>query len=160
MLREEAELFYRRYVAMMVLEDFDRVVRDTSRNLRMLDLCRDHAQSDKDRTMLEQFRPYIVMVRTRALASQALRDNEPKAAILALDEGLDNLRHYFNEAGRPQGFDKSTEVQILQGMRDQLVPKLPISQKTELRQRLAKAIADENYELAAILRDELKQLKD
>lgn len=159
-LREEAAQFYQRYLALLVLEDFDRVVRDTTRNLRVLDLCAKHAQTEEDRTLLEQFRPYITMMRSRALASQAMKDNEPKAAIHALDEGLDALRAYFNDAGKPQMFDQSSEVELLRGMRDALVPKLPISQKTELRQRLAKAIEQENYELAAILRDELKQLKD
>jgi hypothetical protein len=159
-LREEAAQFYQRYLALLVLEDFDRVVRDTTRNLRVLDLCAKHGQTDDDRTLLEQFRPYITMMRSRALASQAMKDNEPKAAIHALDEGLEALRSYFNDSGKPQMFDSSTEVELLRGMRDALVPKLPISQKTELRQRLAKAIEQENYELAAILRDELKQLKD
>ena len=159
-LREEAAQFYQRYLALLVLEDFDRVVRDTTRNLRVLDLCAKHASTEEDRTILEQFRPYITMMRARALASQAMKDNEPKAAIHALDEGLEALRSYFNESGRPQMFDQSSEVELLRGMRDALVPKLPISQKTELRQRLAKAIEQENYELAAILRDELKQLKD
>jgi len=159
-LREEAAQFYQRYLALLVLEDFDRVVRDTTRNLRVLDLCAKHAQTEEDRTMLEQFRPYITMMRSRALASQAMKDNEPKAAIHALDEGLEALRSYFTESGKPQMFDQSSEVELLRGMRDALVPKLPISQKTELRQRLAKAIEQENYELAAILRDELKQLKD
>ncbi len=159
-LREEAAQFYQRYLALLVLEDYDRVVRDTTRNLRVLDLCQKHAQSEEDRNVLEQFRPYITMMRSRAMASQALKDNEPKAAILALDEGLEALRLYFSDTGRPQAFDQSSEVEMLKGMRDALIPKLPVSQKSELRQRLAKALEQENYELAAILRDELKQIKD
>jgi len=160
LLREEAEQYYRRYIALLVLEDYERVIRDTSRNLRVLDLCNAHAETDQDKAMLEQFRPYITMMRTRALASQALKDEEPKAAIHALDEGLEALRRYFAEAGTPQMFEKSNEVEALRGMRDALVPKLPVSQRGELKERLARAIADENYELAAILRDELKQLKE
>jgi hypothetical protein len=159
-LREEAAQFYQRYLALLVLEDYDRVVRDTTRNLRVLDLCQKHAQTEEDRSVLEQFRPYITMMRSRAMASQALKDNEPKAAIHALDEGLEALRLYFNDAGKPQAFDQSTEVEMLKGMRDALIPKLPVSQKSELKQRLAKAIEQENYELAAILRDELKQIKE
>ncbi|MES1167236.1 MAG: UvrB/UvrC motif-containing protein [Pseudomonadota bacterium] len=159
-LREEAAQFYQRYLALLVLEDYDRVVRDTTRNLRVLDLCQKYAQAEDDRTILEQFRPYITMMRSRALASQALKDNEPKAAIHALDEGLEALRMYFTDLGKPQAFEQSTEVEMLKGMRDALVPKLPVSQKSELKQRLAKALEQENYELAAILRDELKQIKE
>jgi hypothetical protein len=159
-LRDEVVQYYHRYVALLTLEEFDGVVRDTTRNLRVLDLCAEHAETEADRTVLEQFRPYITMVRARALASQALKDNEPKAALHAIDEGLDALRQYFADQGQPQLFDQSSEVQMLRGMRDSLVPKLPVSQVSELRARLTKAVEQENYELAAILRDELKQISE
>jgi UvrB/uvrC motif len=152
--------YYHRYVAMMALEDYRAVIRDTTRNMRVLDLCREYAEHEQDREFLEQFRPYIVMVRARALASLAIADNEPKAALHAIDEALEALRSHFDGAEEPNAFDMSGEVQMLRSMRDTLVPKLPVSQMAELRARLAKAIEQENYELAAILRDELKQIKE
>lgn len=157
-LREEAVQYYHRYVCLLVLEDFEGVVRDTSRNIRVLDLCAKYAETEGDRTILEQFRPYITMMRARAMASQALKDNEPKAAIHAIDQGLEALRQHFVEVGHSEMFEESSEVRMLKGMRDALMPKLPVSQKAELRQRLAQALAEENYELAAILRDELKMI--
>jgi protein-arginine kinase activator protein McsA len=45
-------------------------------------------------------------------------------------------------------------------MREALVPKLPASQRVELQQRLQAALDAENYELAAILRDELRMMSD
>ena len=159
-LREEAVQYYHRYVALLVLEDFEGVVRDTSRNLRLLDFCAAHAETEGDRGVLEQFRSYITMMRARAMASQAIRDEEPKAAVRVLDEALETLQLYFAERGQPQMYDQSAEVEMLRGMRDALVPKLPVSQLSELQGRLRKAIEQENYELAAILRDELRQLKD
>ena len=159
-LREEAVQYYHRYVCLMVLEDYDGVVRDTTRNLRLLDVCSRHAANEGDRHILEQFRPYITMMRARALASQALSDNEPKAAIHAIDEGLAALHQYFHEHGETDTFEQAAEVQILKGMRDALTPKLPISQQAELRSRLESALKSENYELAAILRDELNSIRD
>jgi hypothetical protein len=159
-LREEAVQYYHRYVCEMVLEEYDGVVRDTSRNLRVLELCNKHAETEQDRNVLEQFRAYIVMMRARALASQALEDEEPKAAIHAIDDGLEVLRRYYSDAGQVETFDDSSEVQILRGLRDALTPKLPVSEQSELRTRLAQALEQENYELAAILRDELKNLKE
>ena len=159
-LREEAAQFYQRYVACLALEEFDRVIRDTTRNLRVLDLCAKYAQEESDRMVLEQFRAYIIMVRARALASQAIKDNELKAGVLALDEAMDSIKRHYEHTGRPKAFEASEEVRMLRSMKEALVPKLPISQKDELRQRLQRAIDTENYELAAILRDELKQLKD
>lgn len=160
LLRDEAVQYYHRYMALLALEDFDGVIRDTTRNLRVLDLLKQYAENESDRQSMESLRPYIVMVRTRALASRMLADSEAKAAVLALDQGLEALRQYFAETGRPQMFEESGEVQMLRGMREALVPKLPVSQKAELKMRLDKAVADENYELAAMLRDELKSLKE
>lgn len=159
-IRSEAVQYYHRYMALLVLEDYEGVVRDTTRNLRVLDLCAQHAETEGDREALEQFRPYITMMRAQAMARQALKDNEPKAALNAIDDALESLRQYFAEAGEPDLYEQSGEVQMLRGMREALVPKLPVSQKTELKARLAKAIEQENYELAAILRDELRLLKD
>ena len=99
-------------------------------------------------------------MRYRAMASMAVRDNEPKAAVVVIDEGLDVLKATFAGSSKPGAFDQSSEARSLRALREGLMPQLPPSQKSELRRRLADAIAQENYELAAILRDELKQLKD
>ncbi|MAO22671.1 MAG: hypothetical protein CMJ35_07225 [Phycisphaerae bacterium] len=157
-LREEAQQYYHRYIALLVLEDYEAVVRDTSRNLRVLDLFRDYAIEEEDRNAMESHRPYIMMMRARALASQAMQVEENKAAIFAIDEGLESLKTYYESISRPELFEESGEVQMLRDMRDALVPKLPVSQKAELRQRLDAAIASENFELAAILRDEIRML--
>ncbi len=159
-LREEAVQYYHRYIALLVVDDYEGVVRDTTRNLRVLDLCRKHGATPEDRAAMEQFRPYIMMMRARAAASQALKDNEPKAAIFAIDQGLEALKDYFTDLGHPEAFEASSEADMLRGMREALVPKLPVSQKTELRQRLQEALERENYELAAILRDELRLIRE
>lgn len=160
LLREEAVQFYHRYISLLVLGDFMGVVRDTSRNLRVIEFCEDYAEEEEDREVLKQFRPYITMMRTRALASQMLADEEPKAAMLAIDDGLAQLRRIYDDLDKSDAYETSHEAQLLRGMRDELVKKLPSSQRTELKQRLEEAIRAENYELAAILRDELRMLKD
>lgn len=159
-LREEAVQYYQRYTGLLVMEDYEGVFRDTTRNLRLLDFCRAHAATDGDRSALEQFRPFITMTRARALASQALKDNEPKAALHAVEEGLAALKQHFDEAGGDGAYEGSSEVQMLRQMRDALIPKQPLTPKQELKRRLSEALARENYELAAILRDEIKNMQD
>ncbi|MDP1662110.1 MAG: hypothetical protein Q8L55_09360 [Phycisphaerales bacterium] len=159
-LREEAVQYYQRYTGLLVMEDYDGVVRDTTRNLRLLDFCKRFAEAEPDRNALEQFRAYITMTRARALASQALKDDEPKAALHAVEEGLDALRQYFNENGQDGAFEQSGEVQMLSQMRDALIPKQPLSPRQDVKKRLADAVMKENYELAAILRDELKKMTE
>ncbi len=160
MLRDEAIQYYHRYLALLALEDFERVVRDTTRNLRVLDVIEKFAESDEDRGSVAPTRAHVTMMRARALASLALRDNEPKAAVVAIDEGIEALRRHFETIGHLDLFERSTEVQVLQGMKQALLPKLPVSQKAELRKRLDDAVQQENYRLAAILRDELNSMPD
>jgi hypothetical protein len=78
--------------------------------------------------------------------------------MLAIDEGLEALRQYFVDSGSPELFEESSEARALRGMREALVPRLPVSQTAELRRRIRAAVDAENYELAAILRDELRLL--
>jgi hypothetical protein len=83
-----------------------------------------------------------------------------KDAMNAINVGLQELAEAFEQQGRAEAFDQSNEVQLLLGMRDLLTPKLPASQRIELEDRLQTALANENYELAAILRDEIRQMKN
>jgi hypothetical protein len=159
-LREEAVQYYHRYVGLLALGDFAGVVRDTTRNLAVFDLCRDFAAEDADRAVLEQFRPYVIMMRARGEAEQALAAGRTREALAAIDGGLGEIREVFEQAGQGAAYDEASEVQLLRGMRDALVPKLPISQRMELQERLRAAIDAENYELAAVLRDELRLLTE
>ena len=157
-LREEAIQFYHRYVALFALGEYERVRIDTAHNLAVFDLCRDFGASEQDRALLEQFRPHVITMRCRAEAELAVGERQPKAALAALDRGLEELRACYADAGRTEAFETANEVQLLRGMRDALVPKLPSSQRVELEERLRAALDAENYELAAILRDELRML--
>lgn len=159
-LREEAVQYYHRYISLLVLGDYDGVVRDTSRNMRVIDLCEQYAEEEEDREMLEQFRPFIAMMRTRALASQMLSMDEPAAALVLIDVGINEVREIYQAADRLEAFEDSHEAQLLRGMRAELAKKLPASQRSELKRRLEEALKAENYELAAILRDELRMLRD
>ena len=159
-LRSEGVQVYHRYAALFALEEFELVVRDTERNLRMFDLCARHGHSRQDRSVLEQYRPFVLMMRARARAAIALASGDDRGALSAIDAALAELRAHFDEHGPEDGFEKSNEATLLRGMRAVLVPRLPTSQRAELEERLQRAVAAENFELAAILRDELRALED
>ncbi len=158
-LREEAVQYYHRYVALMSIGDFSGVVRDTTRNLEVCDLCRGYAATAPDRTVMEQFRPHVIMMRARADAEGALAAGCKSEALAAIDQGLAELRSYLDTSEQGVSYEQANEVQVLRGMREALVPKLPVSQRTELQERLQAALDAENYELAAVLRDELRLLE-
>ena len=68
-LRAEGVMYYHRYLAEFVLGNYERVDRDTMRNTRLMDFCRKYARNDSDRYILEQYRAYVIMMRTRARRS-------------------------------------------------------------------------------------------
>src|SRR6185312_10144863 len=87
-LREESAMFYHRYLSLFVLEQYDAVVRDTQHNLDVLNLCSRYGKSDYDRMCLEQYRPYILMMNTRAKACEALRKGYVKTSLAYLRGGI------------------------------------------------------------------------
>lgn len=154
-LREEAMLFHHRSVAAMSVGRFDAVLDDAAHMLRIVDLCHDCSEEEDDRHALERLRPGLIAAVARAAAELALADHDTSAAMSALDEGLRRLESLLG----PEALADSNEAALLQGMRDLLVPKLPSSQRAELQHRLDEALEQENYELAAILRDELRVME-
>jgi hypothetical protein len=158
-LREEAVMYYQRYLSLFVLEEFGGVVRDTGRNLRVLDLCNKYAVDEDDKLALEQYRPYLIMMHARAKASISLREKRLKEALREIDRGLEDIREFFERYGQPEAFAGANEVKVLKRFAREVRKKLPVDPVRRIEKKLGKAIKDERYEEAAKLRDKLAAMK-
>jgi hypothetical protein len=158
-LRDEAAMYYQRYLSLFMLGDFISVVRDTSRNLRVIDLCGKFATEEQDRLMLEQYRPYIIMMRTRASASILFKDGKLNQALDIVREGLSQIRSFFERFGHPEAYDSCDEVKVLKRFGRDIKKKMPVGPLERLQRKLKKAVATEDYEAAAKLRDEIAQME-
>ncbi len=158
-LREEAGMYFHRYLSLFVLEDFSAVVRDTARNLRVLDLCGRYATDEQDRLILEQYRPYIIMMNTRAAASIQLRAGHYGQAAKMVQESLATIHDFYRSFGQEEAYANSNEVRVLKRFAREIQSKLPDDPLARLRRRLERAIKAERYEEAAKLRDELEARK-
>lgn len=159
LLREEAEMYYRRYLSLFVLGEFKGVVRDTARNIRVLNFCGKFAAEEGDRLVLEQFRPYITMMNTRAAASAAFKAKQYDEALATLKRGLKRIRRFFKRFGQPEAYRRSGEVKVLKRFARQIRKKMPVDPMQKLETDLQKAVEAEKYEQAAVLRDEIESLK-
>lgn len=157
-LRVEASMFYRRYVAYFVLEEYDRVVRDTGHSLAILDFCHEHAMEIDDRKALEEFRAYILMMNARGHAFQAMDDKEPASALAHVNRGLLNIRTCYEQQGRAELVESCEEIRILRTLARDIQRKVPSDSLLITRKALREAIDHERFEEAARLRDELKQI--
>ncbi|MBI5723814.1 MAG: UvrB/UvrC motif-containing protein [Planctomycetes bacterium] len=158
LLRAEGLMYYHRYVAEFVLEDFEAVERDTMRNIRMFDLCRKYAAEESDRLVHEQYRPYVIMMCTRARARIALRDNRPRAALAALRKGIEDIQDFFRSLGQEKLVSGSGELALLRAMAKEIESSIPMDPLEKLRKQLAQAVKDERYEDAAGIRDEMRKI--
>lgn len=157
-LREESAMFYHRYLSLFVLEQYDAVVRDTQHNLDVLDLCSRYGKSEYDRMCLEQYRPYILMMNTRAKACDALRQGYVQTAIAYLRGGIKRIAHLVEKEQRRKFLRQSNESRILLDMLKQIRAQLPPDPRKVLQGKLREALAAERYEEAADLRDQLAAL--
>jgi hypothetical protein len=157
LLREEAVMYYHRYLSLFVLEDFTGVVRDTARNLRVLDLCGKYASDEQDQLILEQYRPYIIMMNARAKASIYFKDKKYEPALLAVKKGLKAIKEFFVRFGQAEAYSDSNEVRVLKRFGRDIRRKLPIDPMAKLQTQLQRAVKAERYEDAAKLRDEINK---
>ncbi len=156
-LREEAQMYYQRYLSLFVLEDFPGVIRDTDRNLRVIDLCGKYAMNEQDRLVLEPFRPYITMINVRARASILYNDKRYREALAIVKEGLESIREFFTRFGQEESYARSSEVKILRRFARDIRKKLPVDPIQKLKSQLDKAVQREAYEEAARIRDEIRR---
>lgn len=158
-LREEGVMYYHRYLAMFVLEEYEQVVRDTERNLALAEFCHKYAGDEKDRMALEQYRPYIIMMNSRAKGNIDLNNNAPKTALAHLRAGLENIKSFFSEYGQEEIATKCNETVILKTMVDEIQDKLNKDPIEKMRSKLQQLVDGEQYEQAAALRDQIQEME-
>lgn len=156
-LRAEGIMFYHRYLATFVLGDYESVSRDTRRNLRMFDFCAAYAANADDREVLEQNRPYVMMMHTRSKAQASLQRKHPKRALAFVRKGLKEIEEIFRGLDREDMIESSKELSVLRILITEIKERVPVDPKTKLRKELRLAIEEERYEDAAELRDQLSK---
>lgn len=145
--------FYHRRVSWLRLQHYQRAVQDADHTLELMDLCRDHSPDDEWTMSHEQYRPFVLFHRTQAAARAALDESGPEASVKTIAEGLDAIQEVYQEHDATDEFENDDMVQELMKLRDQLREEYSVG--PSLQERLAEAVATEQYELAAQLRDEL-----
>jgi hypothetical protein len=159
-LQLEAIQFHHRYICLLQLEDFAAVVRDAERNLEVFEFVAQHAESEELSWALRQFQPQLLMILTRARATQALKAEDFSLGIQLVEDGLESIRAFFRQHARAEAAETSGEVQSLEAWLEEIRAKRPLSARERLERDLNDAVESENYEKAAKVRDALKNLKE
>jgi hypothetical protein len=158
-LMREGVQYYHRYLAAFHLQRYDLVVLDTERNLRLFAFVVKHATRQRDKLQFDQYRPYVLMMRTRALALQSLAQNDSLEALARIDRGVEGIREFLRDYERADQEAECLELGFLLRWRREVESNRPRGPVERLEHQLELAVTLEDYEEAARIRDQLQRLR-
>jgi UvrB/uvrC motif len=147
--------YYQRRVCWLALGNFGRAVADADHTLAFMDFVRDHSPNEEYTDAHEQYRGFVLFHRTEAAAALQVQQNQPERALDEIATGLEQLQKFFSTHEAQEQMEENPMVQQLRKMDQSLRQKHGI--EATLREQLAQAVANEQYEEAAKLRDALRR---
>jgi hypothetical protein len=158
-LFDESTLFYLRYIRFLEIEDWERTLADTEHNLALFDVVARYAEKPDDQLHLEQWRPYLIRVHALAGAMIQMKKRKPDKALQLLQEAVDRIKALpvleFESYSQELRHSLSELNALLRRIRD----KAPPNPAAALEAEPQLAIRKEDYERAAVLRDEISSLR-
>lgn len=158
-LQLEGVQYYYRYLSCFSLEEYEAVVRDTERNLRVFDLVERYAADEQHKWVFGQFRPYVIMMNTRAKGALSLREKDYREALLRIEAGIRAIERFFEEYDRTDAIEESREIRFLKHWAEEVERNRPRSPVERLQEALQTAIEREEYERAMKLRDRIRKME-
>ncbi len=158
-LQQEGIQYYYRYLCFFQLGDYKKAERDTARNLRLFDFVKTFAADEKYTEEFEQYRPYVLMMNTRAKVLGALKSKRVNQAVAEIHQGIHRIENVYEKSQEYEGQPK-TEIAFLKNWAEEIVKRHTPSKKQRLVEEMNEAVRKEEYERAAKLRDRLNKMKD
>jgi hypothetical protein len=150
--------FYHRRISWLSLRNYARAVADADHTLTFMDFVKEHSPGDEYTQAHEQYRGFVTFQRTQGAAALALEQNDAEAAINEVRLGLDRLRVFFESFGAEEQMEEDGMVQHLRKIETSLREQHGIQET--LQEQLDRAVANEDYEEAARLRDAMRKKSD
>ena len=158
-LQQEGIQYYHRYLSLFQIDEFEGVMRDTQRNLDLFTFVDEHSDREDLVWSFQQFRPYVLMMNTRARVSILLADGKFSEAIREIEKGRERIVEFFQQSAFPELEAKSSEIAFLDEWLEEVRAKRPLTKLEVMEREMKRAIAGERYERAAELRDAIRQFK-
>ena len=159
-LQMEALQYYHRRISFLELGEYKRAQEDAGRNLELFDFVKEYAADEEDRIVLEQYRPFVIGHRVRAAVLQNLEEENFDLALGEIEDGIEEIRGFFKEFDRPDLVDESEEITFLKEWAEEIRKDQPRSLLQDLKDQLREAVALEDFERAAELRDRLRAMPE
>jgi predicted ATPase len=151
----EISQFTHRRIAWLSLQRYDRALQDAEHSIALMDFVRKYATDAEYIAHHERFRGLVLLHQTQASAAMALERRKPEQAVDIVREGMERLVEH-QQALAAEAEDAPNEAYIEQlRVLEREIRKNYSVEKT-LREQLDEAVAEEDYELAARLRDQIR----
>lgn len=148
--------YYHRRVAWLSLQRYDRALIDADHTLALMDFIGRHGSDEEYVGSHERFRGLVIFHRTQAAAALALERRKPEEAIDIVREGVERLEsHHQNWSSENENDTPNPSLIEQLNVLEQEIRKNFAVEKT-LREQLDEAVALEDYERAARLRDQIR----
>lgn len=156
-LFDESLRIYNRYVFLLQLQDYPRVVRDTKRNMELFRFVHTWAHREDDRNKLERWWPYIIRINATARALMAMETNKDfDSALEIVNEAVERIENLEEQDVEEFRTERERSLKSLADLLESIHEHKPLTAVDMLRVQLEEAVRDERYEEAARLRDQLK----
>ena len=147
--------FYQRRICWLALGNFSRAMADADHTLAFMDFVRAHSPNEEYTQAHEQYRGFVLFQRTQAAAAVEVEKKNPEAAVDEIRAGLEKLRAFFASFQAEEQMEEDGMVQHLRKIEKSLRGEYKI--EATLQEQLDLAVANEEYERAAQLRDALRK---
>jgi len=145
--------FYHRRICWLTLKRYEEAVQDAQHTLALMDFSSGYTPNPDWALLHEQYRPFVMFHRIQALALLELEKTDPEGGIRVIDQGLQDLAKVFEKHDASEHYEEDAFVIKLRDMRESIKEHYEL--EPTLTEQLAEAIAAEQYELAAKLRDRM-----
>jgi hypothetical protein len=147
--------FYHRRLCWLALHNYAAALADADHTLAFMDFVRAHSPGEEYTQAHEQYRGFVLFHRTRAAVALAVEKDDPEKAIDEIHAGLEQMRAFFAAFHVEDQMEEDGMVQQLRKLQESLRKEHNI--EATLREQLDQAVATEDYETAARLRDALRR---
>jgi len=158
-LFEESSITYQRYVILLQMDDYHRVIRDTMRNMRLFRFLHAHAAHSEDRNQLEKWWPYILRIHHTAHVMLRLREKDYDGASSAVLEARRELDGLAPQEDEVFDVEMKRSRKALDELEKAVEGRRPPSELDLLEREKKEAVRQEDYQRAAKLRDRIEELR-
>jgi len=158
LLQNEGVLYYYRYLVLFQIGDFERTARDTEHNLQICELAEKYVEAEEDKNEILQYRPYILRMFAVAKAMISLHQELKSAARQILESAIQEIENMPSIDTPAFQFERVRSLKYLRSTLKQ-VQEQKTNPLERLRKQLEAAVAEEDYEKAAQLRDQMRAMK-